>query len=390
MFAFASRFAAGLSLTLGVCAAAAGQTALPATEPSAQLLQRLNAETQTLYQNVHGGIVRVQLPTPKYLADLAAGAGDNPANKWPGLNREVLNALNNAPQVPRANISPIVVPSTQSSPGDLVIQPGVGQPNVITIHAPAQGGVALRISLQPAGTFAPNNIGLVLDERGYILVPMYIERQTVPATGVPVMVGDDPLSTAHFVASDDKARLTILQLDQPQGKSIKTGAAHVPDGSFVLLLAPNSGSGRWIVWTGGEHEYGVVVSIDGCICGFINNGQFLSLASATPAIEDLIKYGKVRRAVLGVGVQEIVHADELRQQFPALGNLPALRITDVAADSAAAKAGLLPGDIILAVADQPVGAPVNFAAVISARSGKTTMSILRDGQPHSITVDLLP
>jgi hypothetical protein len=36
------------------------------------MLQQLNQETQSLYRDVQGGLVRVQLPTPKWIRDAAA------------------------------------------------------------------------------------------------------------------------------------------------------------------------------------------------------------------------------------------------------------------------------------------------------------------------------
>src|SRR2546423_15585457 len=44
------------------------------------VLQQLNQETQSLYRDVQSGLVRVQLPTPRWIRD--AAAKDDPLRKW--------------------------------------------------------------------------------------------------------------------------------------------------------------------------------------------------------------------------------------------------------------------------------------------------------------------
>src|SRR5436190_23214770 len=44
------------------------------------MLEQLNRETQSLYRDVQAGLVRVQLPTPKWIRE--AAAQDDPLKKW--------------------------------------------------------------------------------------------------------------------------------------------------------------------------------------------------------------------------------------------------------------------------------------------------------------------
>src|SRR3954451_11922435 len=72
-------------------ALAAATLALRAEEPTKQpapaqqgarpLLQQLNAETQSLYHEVQAGVVRIQLPPPRW-AGLPLAEQDNPLHKW--------------------------------------------------------------------------------------------------------------------------------------------------------------------------------------------------------------------------------------------------------------------------------------------------------------------
>jgi S1-C subfamily serine protease len=107
-----------------------------------------------------------------------------------------------------------------------------------------------------------------------------------------------------------------------------------------------------------------------------------------PVAQELINYGHVRRAYLGVGVRQVLPDDPERQANAALGEAPALRIVAVVAGSAAEKAGLHPGDLILGLAGQGVGDVAAFAATIASREGATPILILRDGHPMSVSAEL--
>jgi S1-C subfamily serine protease len=72
-----------------------------------------------------------------------------------------------------------------------------------------------------------------------------------------------------------------------------------------MMLNPNSGSGRVQLWTGGERDFGVVVSMDGSVAGFARYGQFLAASTARPVIRQLIEIGKVQRAILGLRLTEL-------------------------------------------------------------------------------------
>src|SRR5436189_6100513 len=59
-----------------------GVVAVPAAVPGQNYttLQQLSLVTQSLYRDVQSGLVRVQLPTPKWIRD--AAAKDDPLRKW--------------------------------------------------------------------------------------------------------------------------------------------------------------------------------------------------------------------------------------------------------------------------------------------------------------------
>jgi S1-C subfamily serine protease len=73
-----------------------------------------------------------------------------------------------------------------------------------------------------------------------------------------------------------------------------------------------------------------------------------------------------------------------------IGSRPAAKVELIERDSAADKAGLQVGDLILSLGGDPVNDLPHFAAAIANQSGDTEMKILRDGQEQTLTVDLQP
>ena len=402
----------------------------PATEPSLPhpLLDQLSHETVSVYADVQRGMVRVQLPPPKWADDLADK--DCPLNKYPDLNPGVREQLQRSRTGfeqgdPVQVVHTVVVPATQpaapvatstpanpasanptpwrvTSPpgsGEIIFEsPGANAGTALQLRAggaiDADGQIArgpgLQLSFPAASNFSPNNVGLLLDDQGHVLVPIYLEPGAISSDGVKVMVGDNALGSARFVASDEQTQLTVLQLDKPLGKPVQFAAARPADGSLVLMLSPNTGAGRLEIWTGGEGEWGVVVGTDGRIAGFDRYGQFLGGASFQSVVHQLIANRRVKRATVGISVNEFVKTDPQRQTLPALGSRPALRVTAVIPHSPADQAGLKPGDLILALADDPVGDTPTFAALLSARNGPTPLRVLRDGQTLTLSLNLHP
>src|SRR5712671_2922666 len=73
-------FSLAMAIVLG-WAAIAGE--VPTSQPGGPrpLLKQLNEETQSLYREVQSGMVRVQLPPPKWAGQPLAEQ-DNPLHKW--------------------------------------------------------------------------------------------------------------------------------------------------------------------------------------------------------------------------------------------------------------------------------------------------------------------
>src|SRR3954471_14150088 len=84
------------------------------------MLEQLNRETQSLYRDVQTGLVRVQLPTPKWIREEAAK--DDPLRKWgnvidPQVKAKIDQQRNEVAQKGISKkLEPVIVaPSTQPS-----------------------------------------------------------------------------------------------------------------------------------------------------------------------------------------------------------------------------------------------------------------------------------
>jgi hypothetical protein len=363
--------------------------AAPSTQPVS--LERLSQETRDAYQKVRGGIVCLQLPTPRWLMQLAEQ--QNPLHKWNSrLHPDVRRRLEEEQAHPNQHphfatvIMPSTIPATTQPVGRTwrVVLPDGGQ--VVVVES-ADHGDSPRAA---EGRFAANNIGLLLDGEGHILVPLYIEKEAFAEHSAPAMLGDGTLTAAHFVSSDRPTNLTLMQLDRPAGHAVRLSMQKPEEGSLVLMLAPEGIPARLTVWTGGIRDYGVVVALDGNVAGFSRFGQFMDGATCRPVVDQMIQYGRVNRAVLGVLVSTVRPDDPARRWNDALGIRPAIRIEQVNDGSVADAAGLRKGDYILSLGDQTISDTPTFAAVMAAREGKTDFQILRGDETIKITIDLKP
>jgi S1-C subfamily serine protease len=411
--------AAALTAVLWGAVAAAAEEA-PA-RPSRPMLEQLNQECKELYHGLQGGLLRVQMPPPKWVSDLARRERDDRFGKYnidDNVKRELLER-----QTRRVN----AVPSEAQEPAT---QPAAGASNqgvliVVTPVSAPEGtrevlGGRMEMPRNPrAGNnagFAPNNVGLLLDEQGHVLVPLYVEREELADQPIRLTRPDGELTTARFVGSDQQTNLTVLKLgkgpasrpsarpsatpDPQPGKPVRLSTRKLEDGALVLYVATGDGSGRLGLWNGGTggvsqvptpRDFGIVVGIDGEVLGISRYGQFLSGSACQLIVNHLIRYGAVKRATLGVILAELEKDDALRQQQPSLlGDRPAVRVNQVMKGSPADKAGLRQGDLLLALAGDPdaVKNVPTIAASIAAKNGPTPLRVLRGGEVIEVTVDL--
>ena len=397
---------AGVAALVPVCALGQGRDSRP-------LLEQLNRETISLINEVQHGIVQVQLPTPRWVVDAADRNSplDDPNVKLNDEMRRRLEEQRAALRKGELRGGFGVTLTTAPATAPAIATPGwksAVSPDGREIVFEGGGGTAIRIDaggargpngqitggkptigFVPAADFVPNNVGLLLDAEGHFLVPLYVERETVPKEGVRVAIAAEE-TRARFVGSDRQTGITILKLEKPLGRAVRMSVAAPTLGSLVLLLSPNSDRAKLIVWMNNVQEAGVVANVDGTIAGFARYGTFFSARAARPVIDQLTRSGSVRRVTLGITVTAVAREDPARRTNAILSDRPALRVQTVEKGSVADRARLASGDLIFAIGSEPVGDLPTFAAFLSAQQDRTALQVLRGRQTQIVTLDLAP
>lgn len=368
--------------------------ALPALSGGAEqgpttrsMLEQLNRETRTLYTQVQTGLFRVQLPQPRWINAYAMA----PINKWEKkLDPEVRKRLEDA----RGPLG-IEMPADSQARPTIDDATTLGQSTYVAVRqqpAPDSSDVLggkLELDRKTDPSFAPNNVGLLLDEQGHLLVPLYVEREAVGDKPVSVAGPDGAVVDAKFIGSDRQTNLTLLEIQKLSGKPVRLGKSRPASGSLVLCLSIGDGSARLSLWTNGAQSNGIIVNTDAQVCGIARSGQFLAAPACELIAEHLARYGAVKRATLGITVSEIRDDDSPRLRASVSeGRRPAVRVDDVIPGSVADKAGVKPGDVLLSMAGEPVTDLPTFAAAIAARDGQTDLQLLRGDKIFTVSAYL--
>ena len=373
------------------------------------LLDQLNRETRELYEQAVSGLVRVELPTPRWANP--AAQRDELLKRWPNLRPEVQRELakggRGAGEAPAAATRPVAPPATRPA-GEAERDGESGEDTIVVVppSPPAPGAAGQQQAVlgarmdpagpRPAAAFDPNNMGMLLDADGHLLVPVYIEAGLADAGPIRVAGRDGVVREAAFVGSDRQTNLSVLKLKpagddaaaQGLGDAVRLGNDRPAVGSLVLYVAPQDGSGRLGVWTGAATDFGVVFTTDGAAAGIARHGRFLNGPACRLIADQIIRHGKVKRATLGVVISEIRQDDALRRRVPALGTRAAMLISQVIPDSPAERAGLRPGDLLLSLSGEPVGDIPALAATIATCDGSTRVQVLRGEKIIDAIVEL--
>jgi S1-C subfamily serine protease len=238
--------------------------------------------------------------------------------------------------------------------------------------------------------------------------------------GITVTLSDGTEVSATVAGRDHGTDLALLRLERPLAKPAET-AQDAKVGQLVLALGRPSEAGieaslGVVSAVGGPvhtrhgaiDKYirtdttpfpgfsgGPLADADGRVVGLNTSGFGHGVALTIPAdlawkvAEQLAKHGSVRRGYLGVrsqGVEISAGAQSALKREQATG----LLLIGVESDSPAEAAGLMVGDIIVAIDGQPVH---NHDELFARLSGdvidkSTPVEVLRGGQPQSVNVKI--
>lgn len=356
-------------------------------ESPAPLLEQISQQTQALHRRVSASLVRVRLPD-RSVAEI--GPAEELLRKWEQrLEPVVKQKLQEQAATLRAmraavaeedpfawmrgnpdHISSAVMVIRPFDPGDLAHQMPLGLMNLPHGNKPG-----------------PGVLGVVIDARGLVLVPAFVDREWAGQRMLRVTLPTGGNGEAALIGSDRQTGVSLLRLTLPAGTPAELSSDKPADGALVMTFATQTESVHLTVWTNHAHESGMVVTPDGRIAGFANDHQFLSASAAVPVVQQLSEHGTVRRPLIGVRVSEIHRDDPFRQQIQ-LGATPGMHVDKVQSGSPAEKSGVRAGDVILTIGDEPVGDVPSFAAAVASRSGTTPLRLLRGGRVVETAIDL--
>jgi serine protease Do len=265
--------------------------------------------------------------------------------------------------------------------------------------------------------------GVVISADGYVVTNNHVVGDG--DTEVTVTVGDNRDVRAKVVGVDSWTDLALLKIDVtglpliPYGDSSKLKVAEwvMAVGSPFSLsqtvtLGVVSALGRANV---GITQYEDFIQTDAAInpgnsggalinsraelvgintAIFSQSGGYQGIGFAVPSnlvrrvVGDLMKFGQVRRGSIGfVEVMPLSSrlADELRAP-----KTDGIVINQMARASAAYRAGLLPGDVIIAVNGQTITDPSQFVRLVadSAIGSAIRVEVLRDGQRTTLRIPI--
>lgn len=269
--------------------------------------------------------------------------------------------------------------------------------------------------------------GFIISEDGYVLTNAHVVSERGTDTEVTVRLIDRREFKAKVVGVDPRTDIAVLKIDTEGLPTVKTGD---PDNTRV---------GEWVVAVGSPFGFessvtagivsakarrlpsetyvpfiqtdvainpgnsgGPLFNLAGEVIGinsqiYSRSGGFMGISFAIPidvalsVKNQLVEHGRVQRGRLGVLIQPV--DDELAENF-GLETTHGALVSRIEPDSAAAKAGLQPGDIITAVDGDRIEESVELPRVIGEKRPGTRvkLDVWRDNKNVRIsaTLDEIP
>lgn len=259
--------------------------------------------------------------------------------------------------------------------------------------------------------------GFLINNDGYILTNNHVVEG---ADEVEVLLTDKRKFTAKVVGSDPKTDIAVIKISAKGLPSVPLGDSdRLNVGDWVMAVGNPFGlehtvtagivsaKGR-VIGAGPYDDFiqtdasinpgnsgGPLFDLKGEVVGvntaIVASGQGIGFAipinMAKDLVPQLISSGKVTRAWLGVGIQEIT--PDLAKSFKLSSEKGAL-VSNVFPDSPAEKGGLQSGDIVLSFDGKDIGESHELPMLVAREpvGKKVPVKVLRDGKEeiHEVTL----
>ncbi len=262
--------------------------------------------------------------------------------------------------------------------------------------------------------------GFIVSKDGYILTNNHLVGDE---ENVKVTLTDGREFTAKIIGTDPDSDVAVIKIDAENLPTLQLADSDkIEVGQWVIAIGNPFGLSHTvtagIVSAKGRSGLGIsayedfiqtdaainpgnsggpLVDLDGKVIGIntaiIGPGGNIGIGLAIPiniakyAYDQIISKGSVTRGYLGVVIQDLT--PDLAEQF-GLKDMKGVLIPDVTADSAADKAGLKPGDVIVEFDGQPVEKASELQNKVAMKKPGTKVEIvvLRNGKRKTLTAEL--
>ncbi|GAC1539533.1 MAG: DegQ family serine endoprotease [Polyangiales bacterium] len=257
-----------------------------------------------------------------------------------------------------------------------------------------------------------NGSGVIISSDGYVLTNNHVVED---ALSITVRTKDGKILPAKIKGRDPATDLAVVKIDAQGLTSAKLGdsesakvgewviAVGSPFGlSYSVTTGVLSAKGRGGLGMNAVEDYlqtdasinpgnsgGPLVNLNGEVLGIntmiVGRGSGIGFAvpsnMAKRVVEQLVKNGKVERAWLGVGVQDLT--PDLAKAF-SVGPYAGVLINEAANGGPAAGAKIVPGDIISKVGGKPVHEAQDLIREVINHDVGTTIAIevIRSGKVY--------
>jgi serine protease Do/serine protease DegQ len=268
-------------------------------------------------------------------------------------------------------------------------------------------------------TFQSAGSGVIVDAKnGYIITNAHVIEN---ATEITVTLLDNRSLSAKVVGKDPGSDVAVLKVTAANLAEIPIADSDRTEvGDFVVAIGNPFGLGHTVtsgivsalgrsgINPEGYEDFiqtdasinpgnsgGALVDLNGRLVG-INSailsrtGGNIGIGFAIPSnmmktvMSQLVRFGEVKRGVLGVNVQTLT--PDIAQSMD-LGNVQGALVSQVVDDSAAEQAGIKAGDVVTAINGKAVKDAAGLRNSIGLLSvgDKVDIALLRDGKPRRVT-----